>query len=278
MRRAAFITALFISVSSVFGFTALADDVPSLTEVIDGDTGVQTTEPALAGDVSPRTDPTVGVSPAETPPASSAAPLPDTGGISTEDIREFSDYDENPSVTTPFRSTLSKVMGTVVPILVGVISACLVFRILIDLLYIVAPFLRSKLAPGAQGAGGMVAQQGGMGMAQPGGYGGGGYGGGGYGRHGGYGGGGYGAMQQQQAGAQGGIQWVSQAALNAVAAGQQTGPSGKAPNEFITYIKSMVVILVIVPIMLILVISGALTNVGFYFGDMITSAIQRGVG
>jgi hypothetical protein len=69
---------------------------------------------------------------------------------------------------------------------------------------------------------------------------------------------------------------VSQAAINAVAASSQVGPGGKAPNAFFVYAKSMVVPLILVPVLLVLITSGVLTDLGFKLGDALTSVIQKG--
>ncbi|GHU92665.1 hypothetical protein FACS1894208_00220 [Clostridia bacterium] len=268
-RRAALLLALILCMTPIIAFSALATGSPSLSDVIDGvKPAAPVAPPDVAGEVPPETAPEDG---------GFDGALPNPGaGLDTDDLKDFSNYDDNKDITNPFRSVLSKVMGTVIPVLVGIISGALMLRVLLDLLYIVAPFLRGKLAPGAAGAmaggtqGGMGGMNGGMGMGGMGMQGGMGMGMGGMrGRQG---------MQAQQMQQQGGTQWVSQSAINAVAAGQQPGPDGKLPNEFFAYFKSMWVPLVSVPIMLILIASGALTNVGFYLGDIINNMIQSKVG
>jgi hypothetical protein len=72
----------------------------------------------------------------------------------------------------------------------------------------------------------------------------------------------------------GGSQWVSETAIAAVMAGNQVGPNGKPNNPFIFYLKGMVVPLVLIPVMLVLLLSGVLTQVGFYIGDLITNVIS----
>ena len=74
-----------------------------------------------------------------------------------------------------------------------------------------------------------------------------------------------------------GTQWVSESAIAAVMAGNQLGSNGKPNNPFTVYIKSMIVPLILVPIMLVLLLSGVLTHVGFYFGDLISGAISSKV-
>jgi hypothetical protein len=177
-------------------------------------------------------------------------------------------------------------MGWIVPILVGVIFAALTLRVLLDILYIVAPFIRPKLAPGVRGdqmaenqmGGGMRCGMGGDGsMGMAGGMmGAGGMAGGMAGGYGGYSRRGRRGMAGGMSGGVpvGGTQWVSETAIAAVMAGNQVGPNGKPNNPVIFYLKGMVVPLVLIPVMLILLLSGVLTQVGFYIGDLLTNVIS----
>lgn len=186
------------------------------------------------------------------------------------------------------------VAAFIVRILSYFLTAFLVVRVILDLVYIALPFTRSILSNGyagnpAAGGSGMGMQQPGMGMggmgmgAGMGGMGMGGMGMGGYGMRGGYGMnrmgmGGMGGMgmQQGQMGASpamGRVQWVSSAALNAVAAEQMPGPDGKPQSALKAYAKDMTVVLIITPILLTLAITGVLTNLGFLIGDVIAKGI-----
>ena len=185
------------------------------------------------------------------------------------------------------------VAAFIVRILSYFLTAFLVVRVILDLVYIALPFTRSILSNGyagnpAAGGSSMGMQQpgmGGMGMgAGMGGMGMGGMGGmGGYGMRGGYGMnrmgmGGMGGMgmQQGQMGASpamGRVQWVSSAALNAVAAEQMPGPDGKPQSALKAYAKDMMVVLIITPVLLTLAITGVLTNLGFLIGDVIAKGI-----
>lgn len=72
------------------------------------------------------------------------------------------------------------------------------------------------------------------------------------------------------------IQWVSNAALNAVAAESSVDPqTGKAVSPFKLYVKDMAVTLVAVPILLVLAITGALTNLGFLIGKAVAAAVGK---
>lgn len=184
------------------------------------------------------------------------------------------------------------VAAFIVRILSYFLTAFLVVRVILDLVYIALPFTRSILSNGyagnpAAGGSGMGMQQpgmGGMGMgAGMGGMGMGGMGMGGYGMRDGYGMnrmgmGGMGGMgmQQGQMGASpamGRLQLVSSAALNAVAAEQMPGPDGKPQSALKAYTKDMMVVLIITPILLTLAITGVLTNLGFLIGDVIAKGI-----
>lgn len=210
-------------------------------------------------------------------------------------VQEATDLSEVSPGAQKINKGINKVASFIVQVIAYLITAGLVVRIVIDLCYIGLPFTRSFLANGYQGnsqagAGGMPNQgmmggmNGGMGMGgMNGGMGGmGGYGmRGGYGmnRMGGMGGMGMGGMQGQMGAqpAMGRIQWVSNAALNAAAAESVVGPDGKAVSPFKAYMKDMTVVLVITPVLLVLAISGALTDLGFLLGDLLANAIE-GIG
>ena len=198
---------------------------------------------------------------------------------------------------------IKTVASWVIQVMTYAIITLLTLRVVLDLAYIGLPFIRTFLANGyvgnAQaGAGGMPNSMAGgmnggmmggpmgggmMGGPMGGGMMGGPMGGGMYGR-GGYGmnrmgGGMMGGMDGQanmhnQGGSiMGRIQWVSNAALNAVAAESSVGPDGKANSPFKTYCQDMTVMLVLVPILLTLAVTGTLTNLGFLLGDVIVDAI-----
>lgn len=286
-RKLAVFGLLFVCMVLVLSpITAYAEgDTPGLSDVIKGQQ--QTTgQPATTQETpTSNTAPTQNTQPVQQstqqPKQSTNEPydggLVDIGGLSGEDLASYSGISQDPEAQDAVQSTLGQIMGWIVPILVGVIFAALTLRVLIDILYIVAPFIRPKLAPGVQGdqmaenqmGGGMqygVGGAGGMGMA------GGMMGAGGMagGMAGGYGGRG----RRGMTGGMAGTQWVSETAIAAVMAGNQVGPNGKPNNPFIFYLKGMVVPLVLIPVMLVLLLSGVLTQVGFYIGDLITNVIS----
>lgn len=289
---------------------AVGENPPGLSDVIKGQqqtTGqpattqeTPTNDTAPTQNTPPEQQPTQNTQPeqqpTQQPKQSTTEPynggLVDVGGMSGKDLASYSGISQDPEAQNAVQSTLGQIMGWVVPILVGVIFAALTLRVLLDILYIVAPFIRPKLAPGVQGdqmaenqmGGGMqygMGGAGGMGMAG-GMMGAGGMAGGmagGYGGYGGYGRRGRRGMAGGMAGGAlvGGTQWVSETAVAAVMAGNQVGPNGKPNNPVIFYLKGMVVPLVLIPVMLVLLLSGVLTQVGFYIGDLITNVISSRV-
>ena len=203
-----------------------------------------------------------------------------------DEMKKATELDEPSSGASAVNQGVKKVASFIIQVLAYAVTILLVLRVLLDIFYITIPFTRNFLANGHQGNGqaaagapGMAGMQGGMGMGGMNG-GMGGMGMGGMGMRGGMGMG-MGGMNGMQAGMnQGGtgmlrsIQWVSTAALNAVAAETVIGPDGKAVGPLKVYAKDMIVVLVLTPIFLVLAISGALTNLGFMLGELIARAIS----
>lgn len=205
-------------------------------------------------------------------------------------LQGATDLTGHQSVVENAKPVMNKVASIIVQLLSYLITIGLTVRVVLDLTYIVLPFTRSFLSNGYMGnaqagAGGMPNQamggMGGMGGMS------GGMGMGGYGMRGGMGMGGMGGMNRgmAQQGMQGGmnnqnmsrmgeIQWVSNAALNAVAAESGTGPDGKAVSPFKLYIKDMTVIMILTPVLLVLALTGTLTDLGFLLGDVICAGIS----
>ena len=79
----------------------------------------------------------------------------------------------------------------------------------------------------------------------------------------------------QQGNMAGRVQFVSNAALNAVAAQSQVDPqTGATVNPYKAYAKDMIVTLIVVPILLILALSGTLMDLGFLAGNAIAEGLQ----
>lgn len=207
-----------------------------------------------------------------------------------DDLSDAADLGEPSAEATKIGGTIRKWASMIVQVLSYIITAGLVVRIALDLIYIGLPFFRSILANGYMGnpnvEGRPNAAQGGMGMGGMGmgGMGMGGMGMGGMGMGGMRGMGGMGGMGMQNAmGNQmsmqnqpstGRIQFVSNAALNAVATESVQGPDGKGNNAFKVYSKDMIVLLVVTPILLVLAVTGVLSDVGFMIGSWIESLLR----
>ena len=191
-----------------------------------------------------------------------------------ESIKQATDLSGPSAGAERVNNGITKVASFIVQILAYFITAFLVVRVVLDLTYICIPFTRSFLANGY--GGNAQAGGGGMGMQQPG------MGMGGMGMNSGMGMGGMGmgGMQGSAPGANpamGRVQWISTAALNAVAAESVVGQDGKPVSPLGSYAKDMVVVLVITPILLTLAITGVLTDLGFLLGQLITNAVA-GIG
>ena len=81
------------------------------------------------------------------------------------------------------------------------------------------------------------------------------------------------AAQNQPA--RGRIQFVSNAALNAVATESVIGPDGKGQSAFKTYSKEMIVSLVAAPALLVLCVTGAIAKIGFGIGSLIADVATK---
>lgn len=190
---------------------------------------------------------------------------------------------------------LSKIISIVVQILAYAITAGLTLRVILDLMFIALPFTRSFLGNGyagnsavggngmgmqggmggMNGMGGMGSPMGGMGMGMN--------------RMGmnrmgmngmGMNGMGMNGMQagmggpQQQASMTGRVQLVSNAALNAVASEQTITPDGRSKSALKIYVADMIPTLVAVPVLLVLAMSGALTQLGLLLGEALAAGIS----
>lgn len=222
--------------------------------------------------------------------SSSKSSIPMTADEYIENTKDAADLT---NVDTKGASKVNEGIKTVAAFIVKILSyfltAFLVVRVLLDLVYIALPFTRSVLsngyagnaAAGGAGMGGMggmgspmggMGGMGGMGMGMRGGYGMNRMGMGGMGM-GGMGMGGMGGSQMGASPAMGRVQLVSTAALNSVASENMPGPDGRPQSALKEYAKDMAVTLVITPILLVLAITGVLSNLGFLLGDVIARGI-----
>ena len=163
------------------------------------------------------------------------------------------------NVMNSWAAKLMQILGYVISIGLGIVTA-------LDITYIAIPPLRGILANGYTGTADTSGQAGGMPGGMGGGFGGGGFGGGGFG--GGYGG--TGGMQARTAmgntannqPAGGRTQFVTNAALNAVAS------ASSGANPFKVYMKQQAVVLVMAPLIFVLAATGVLARFGFWLGQM----------
>lgn len=186
-------------------------------------------------------------------------------------------------------TAMNKVGSLVFQVAGYILSIGLGILIAIDLVYIAIPPLRVFLANGyvgnaqagnpqmqqgamgGMGMGGMNSGMGGMGMGGMGGGFGGGFGGGRFGGGMGMGGamGGMNGMAGQNQPANGRMQWVSNAALNAVA----TETAGQ--SAFKIYIKQTAILCIVAPLLLVLASTGVLANIGFAAGGALSNALSN---
>lgn len=251
---------------------------PSLDDVVAGQSVTETTK---ASD--------------ETEKSSSARSNNENAESLVNVLRESTDLSQVTGETAEFARTANSIGSKIFQYLSVLVSVGVLVMVGVDMVFITLPFTRKYLAngymgnpggvdpnqnPGLAGQGGMPGM-GGMGM--------GGMGmGGGYGsRMGGMGMGGYGSrmgmanpmsgrggMMGEQAAMQnqpalGRVQWVSNAALNAIA-------SESASNQIalIGYIKSMAVTIVLASVILVLASTGVLGALGAAIGSKLSGFLQ----
>ena len=177
-----------------------------------------------------------------------------------KELRGATNLSEPTTTGKSINKFTSTIASFIVQILSYFITAFLVVRVVGDICYITLPFTRDILANGKQGQSQVQNQamnpmgQGQMGMSAM-----------GQNPMQAQGQMGMGAMAQNNTG---GVQYISNAALNAVATEQSGG--GKAIK---IYAKDMILVLLFTGILLVLAISGALTNLGIAIGNVISGAL-----
>lgn len=187
-----------------------------------------------------------------------------SGGPMVDEIKDATKIDGTSAGATKINRGIKKVASFIIQILSYLLTILLTLRVLCDLIYIVIPFSRGILGGGAQPAGGQpgMGGQAGMGMN---GMGMSGMGMGGMGMNGMAGGmGGQPGMAGQQGS---GFTIVSNAAINAI----------QQPTPLKFYAKDMTITLIIVPILIILAVTGVLADLGFMLGGLIAKMIG-GIG
>lgn len=190
-----------------------------------------------------------------------------SGGPMVDEIKDATKIDGTSAGATKINRGIKKVASFIIQILSYLLTILLTLRVLCDLIYIVIPFSRGILGGGAQPAGGQPGMGGQAGMGMGMGMNGIGMGGmrGGMGMNGMAGGmGGQAGMAGQQGS---GFTIVSNAAINAI----------QQPTPLKFYAKDMMITLIIVPILIILAVTGVLADLGFLLGDLIAKMIG-GIG
>jgi hypothetical protein len=191
-------------------------------------------------------------------------------------LGRYSDLSESNPTAEKAAEPIRNLASVAVQVIAYITTCGLVVRVALDLMYIGLPFVRGLLGNGYHGvsaggggsSGGPSMGGGSMGFSRPG-IGGMGFGAGGM--------GGMGGMNSQagrQATQGDGIQWVSNAALNAVATESAVGANGKVSGPFKIYAKDMIAVLVLVPVLFTLAITGAFSGIGYVIGTIVSNAIQ----
>ena len=196
------------------------------------------------------------------------------------DLSKGADMSQTDEGAARVGRVIQKWVGKAVQIISYIIIAGLALRVVMDLMYIGIPFLRSILANGFMGnpnAGGdQQGSQGGIGRFNN-------YDGLGSGMGVGSGMGIGNNMVSQRTAMNnqpksGRIQFISNAALNAVATENTVGPDGEAHSPFKTYVKDMAVILIVTPILITLAATGILARLGFAIAGLIVKGINALMG
>ncbi|MBD5508849.1 MAG: hypothetical protein HDR05_12600 [Lachnospiraceae bacterium] len=186
-----------------------------------------------------------------------------------EYMKDATNLSEPSQAASKINDFTSKIASFIINVVAYFITAFLAVRVLMNLCYVAIPFTRSILSNGYQGN----AQANGNPMGQQNGV-------GGAGQLGMNNGGMYNNMNMQGQGqgqvtpASGRMQLISSEALNAVAAEAVMNPNGKPNSAIKVYAKSTVNILVLTSLLIVLAISGALTNLGFLLGEIISRGIS----
>ena len=203
------------------------------------------------------------------------------GNTVMDGLAKDSDMSKEDADVVEFRAAVQGITSKVIQIIAVIATFGLVLILGADLLYLLLPPFRGILANGNVGVAKTdpnAQQQGGMGMGgMSGGYGGG-YGGmsSGYGGYGGMSGGmGMGGQQGQPQPNK--FCLVSDEALNAVATAKQE-PTGRLGLAMSLWFKHAVVYLVATPVIITLLLTGALQKIGYGLGYIIAEGITKFAG
>lgn len=174
-------------------------------------------------------------------------------------------------------SGFKRIVSFIVQFILYMTVVLLGLRCALDIMYIAIPFFRGILANGHVGNP-QIRQpmQGPFGSPMGGPFGGMNRFGSpmGYPMGGGYGYGGVSPMQAIAPRTIAGVQLVSNAALNAVASEGAVTPDGKTVNPFKIYAKNMIVTLIATPVLIVLLVTGVLPQLGFLIGDVLSDVLN----
>lgn len=186
-----------------------------------------------------------------------------------DDLNDAADMSNSTTAAKRGKEAMEPFFKTITQWLAYLIVFGLTCSVVADICYVAVPFSRKLLGNGHQGVA-SSGQQGGDSF-------GGGFGGSSFG--GGFGGSSFGGGQQgNQQGGGSKIQLVSNAALNAVESSKNAGPDGKPQSAMKIYMKDMIVLLTLTPILIVLAITGVLGDVGFFIGNVVVNAIRSMLG
>lgn len=164
---------------------------------------------------------------------------------------------ETYETTKQVSNKINSIVAPLIQIVVYLIMVMMILRVILDIIYIVFPPSRAFLSNGRTGN---PLSQGTMTGNTTGGM---------------YSGANNMMMQQETNPSNASnIQWVSQAAMNAVASESVQGPNGKASNPLKVYAKDEIVLFITVPILLILAVTGILSKLGFALASLISGIIE----
>ena len=178
-------------------------------------------------------------------------------------IKEADDLGDLSTAASKINTQLHRAASLVVQVLAYFITAFLAVRVLVDLCYITLPFSRRLLYDNgnnemqsslSMNMGNSIGGNGRMSMGSP---------------------MGMQTINQNSGGSNRKIAWVSNAAVRAVALEFEQRQDGMRVNAFRYYAKDMIIVLVVTPILLVLAITGTLTDLGFLLGEMINNVINN---
>lgn len=192
-------------------------------------------------------------------------------------LADAMDLTANTTEAAKVTSGFKKAVASIVQVLLYIIMGLLTLRCILDVAYISLPFCRGILDRGTMaqmGNGGMMGGFNRFGGAGLGGGFGTGFGGPGMAGSGMMGAGMGNPMMQQRMGLFSRIPLVSNSAINAVMISSRVGPDGKTVNPYRIYIKDMFIIVIVTGILLVLTVTGALSQLGLALGMLLANAIS----